>query len=104
MAVLVIKRKVNAISKKGLFKNNIMSFLFLRKEKFMEAIKRNRLKTVVGKVKRGFSKNLLIGISESSKIFYNKYFRATVHYNHLEIKKIRKRNLENSLWDGIRNQ
>ena len=102
MSVSVLKRRVSVLRKKGLFNNIIMRLLDLRGGKFMEQTTSNRFEIV--KVERNFIKDILIGIGERSKIFYNKYLRSTVTYDYLEIKKIREKNTENVLWDTIRNQ
>jgi hypothetical protein len=43
-------------------------------------------------------------IIENSKIFYNKYLRTTVYYDHLEMNKIDKGTLEAVMMDFIRRQ
>lgn len=102
MSVSAIKRKVNVIKRNRSFKNKKSSFSDLRGEKIMEQLNDNRFEMV--KIESGFFRNILIGIGERSKIFYNKYLRPTVNYDYLEVKRIREKNIENVLWDTIRNQ
>lgn len=102
MGVSIIKRKVNVFKRNISFKNKKSSFSDLRGEKIMEQLNDNRFEMV--KIESGFFRNILIGIGERSKIFYNKYLRSTVSYDYLEVKRIREKNIENVLWDTIRNQ
>lgn len=102
MSSSVLKRSVSSLNKKGFFNNKFMSFFGLRGGKLMEGTTRNRFEIV--EVERNFISDILVGIGERSKIFYNKYLRSTVSYDYLEVKRIREKNIENVLWDTIRNQ
>lgn len=102
MSVSVIKRKINVLKGNRSFKNKKLSFSDLRGEMIMEHLNDNEFEMV--KIESSFIKNILIGISERSKIFYNKYLRSTVNYDYLEVKRIREKNIEKVLWETIRSQ
>lgn len=73
----------------------------IRGEKFMEQINKNMPGII--KAKKNYLINILIGIGERSKIFYNEHLRSTISYDYLEVKRIREKNIENVLWDTLRN-
>lgn len=102
MGSSVLKRNVSSLNKKGLFNLTVLGFLDLRGGKLMEQTTSNRFGIV--KAEKNFVKDILIGVSERSKIFYNKYLRSTVSYDYLEVKRIKERNIENVLWDSVRSQ
>lgn len=95
-------RKIISVNKNGRLNHRVLSFLELDGGKLME--KANSYKYEPVKLEGSFIKAFLVGISERSEIFYNKYLRSKVAYDYLEVKRIRERNINNGLWDTIRNQ
>jgi len=98
----VLKRKVGSFNKKEMVDDKLMRFLDLRGGKFMEQINGKRFE--IRNIEVNIIIKMLVDIAEKSKIFYNKYLRPTVNYDHLEVKRIRENNIEKAVWDTIRYQ
>jgi len=104
MGVKVLRKTVGLLSGRGLFKRKIEDFLNLLGGIPVEQINRKSFEMIKVKKERSFLKKIFNDISESSRIFYNKYLRPTVHYDHLEMEKIKRSTLESVMMDFIRRQ
>jgi len=104
MGVKVLRKTVGIFSGRGLFKRKVKDFLNLLGGITMEHINKRSFEMTKEKKKDNYLKKIFNDIRENSKIFYNKYLRTTVHYDHLEMNKIKSETLEAVMMDFIRRQ
>lgn len=104
MGVKVLRKTFGIFSGRGLFKRKIEDFLNLLGGIPVEQINRKSFEMTKVKEERNFLKEFFSNIQKSSKIFYNKYLRTTVYYDHLEMDKIERETLEAVMMDFIRRQ
>ena len=104
MGVKVLRKTVGIFSGRGLFKRKIEDFLNLLGGIPMEQINRKSFEMTKVKKKENYLKKFFNSIRENSKIFYNKYLRTTVHYDHLEMDKVKRETLEAVMMELIRRQ
>lgn len=104
MGVKVLKRKIGILNLKAIINRKLEGVFNILGGKHMEGIDRSQFNLDKIRSEKSFIRVIFEDVSERSKIFYNKYLRSTVHYDHLEMKRIKKHNLESVLWDAIRSQ
>jgi hypothetical protein len=104
MGVQILRRTVGIFSRRGLFKRKIKDFLNLLGGIPVEHINKRSFEMAKEKKKVNYLKRFISDIRDNSKVFYNKYLRATVHYDHLEMNKIKRGTLEAVMMDFIRRQ
>lgn len=104
MEVKVLRGTVGLFSRRGLFIRKIRDFLNLLGGLPMEQINRKSFEMTKVKKEKSFIKNIFEDLSERVKIFYKKYLRTTVHYDHLEMNKIKRHTMEAVMMDFIRRQ
>lgn len=104
MGVEVLRRTVGIFSRRGLFKRKIKDFLNLVGGLPVEQVNRKSFEMSKVKKNENYLKKFFNSIRENSKIFYNKYLRTTVHYDHLEMDKVKSETLEAVMMEFIRRQ
>jgi len=104
MGVKVLRKTVGIFSGRGLFKRKIEDFLNLLGGIPVEHINKKSFEITKEKKEKNYLKMFFNDIRESGKIFYNKYLRTTVYYDHLEMDKIERGTLEAVMMDFIRRQ
>lgn len=104
MEVKVLRKRIGIFSGRGFFKRMIEDFLNLLGGISVEQINSKSFEMTKVKKEKNYLKKFFNDIGERSRIFYNKYLRATVHYDHLEMDKIERETLEAVMMDFIRRQ
>lgn len=104
MGVKVLRKTVGIFSGRGLFKRKIKDFLNLLGGLPVEQINRKSFEMTKVKEDKNYLKKFISNIQESGRVFYNKYLRTTVYYDHQEMNKIDHGTLEAVMMDFIRRQ